>query len=88
MADLTQTQVAAALVESIYRRSPNDQPIDPIQNIGGADVDAADIDIDGKRMAITPGMAVSAEIITGDRRVIEYVLSPILRYRHESARER
>ena len=27
--------------------------------------DAADIDIEGKRVAIAPGMAVSAEIITG-----------------------
>ena len=49
---------------------------------------ADEIDIDGKRVAITPGMAVSAEIITGDRRVIDFLLSPILRYRHESARER
>ncbi len=49
---------------------------------------AADINVDGKRVAIVPGMAVNAEIITGDRRVIDYLLSPILRYRHESARER
>jgi uncharacterized protein YecT (DUF1311 family) len=32
-------------------------------------------------------MAVNAEIITGDRRVIDFVLSPILRYRNESERE-
>jgi len=51
-------------------------------------LDASTIDVDGKPVAIAPGMAVSAEIITGERRVIEYVLSPILRYRHESARER
>ncbi len=51
-------------------------------------LDAADIAIDGKRIAIGPGMAVNAEIITGDRRVIDYVLSPILRYRNESGRER
>lgn len=51
-------------------------------------LDASTIDVDGKPVAISPGMAVSAEIITGDRRVIEYVLSPILRYRHESGRER
>jgi hypothetical protein len=31
---------------------------------------------------------VDDEIITGDRRVIDFVLSPILRYRHESGRER
>jgi hypothetical protein len=49
-------------------------------------LDAADID--SKRVAISPDMAVSAEIVTGDRRVIEYVLSPILRHRYESGRER
>ena len=39
-------------------------------------------------VAIAPGMVVSAEIITGDRRVIEYALSPVLRCRHEAGRER
>jgi hemolysin D len=51
-------------------------------------LDATDILVDGKRVAIAPGMAINAEIITGDRRVIDFVLSPILRYRHESGRER
>jgi hemolysin D len=51
-------------------------------------LEAADINVEGKRVAIATGLAVSAEIITGDRRVIEYVPSPILRYRHESGRER
>ncbi len=47
MADLTRTQIAAALAESVYRRSPDDQPIDPIQNLGGADVDLANISLPG-----------------------------------------
>jgi membrane fusion protein, hemolysin D len=33
-------------------------------------------------------MAVTVEIRTGQRRIIEYVLSPLLRYRQESMRER
>lgn len=37
---------------------------------------------------LTPGMSVQAEIKTGDRRVIDYFLSPLLRYRDESLRER
>lgn len=51
-------------------------------------LDVAALDIDGQRIPIAPGMAVNAEVITGDRRVIEYLLSPLLRYRHESGRER
>jgi hemolysin D len=34
------------------------------------------------------GMAVTAEIKTGRRRVIEFLLSPLMRYRHEAWRER
>ncbi|MFW2015526.1 hypothetical protein ACG9ZD_22180, partial [Acinetobacter bereziniae] len=37
---------------------------------------------------LEPGMAVTAEIKTGRRRVIEYMLSPLLRVRQEAARER
>ena len=44
--------------------------------------------IDGKRVKLTPGMAVTAEIKTGQRRVIEFLLSPLLRYRHDAIRER
>jgi hemolysin D len=33
-------------------------------------------------------MAVTAEIKTGRRRVISYLLDPVLRYRDESFRER
>jgi hemolysin D len=46
------------------------------------------IDTEAGRMQLGPGMAVTAEIKTGQRRVIEYLLSPIMRYRHDSLRER
>jgi membrane fusion protein, hemolysin D len=39
-------------------------------------------------LALEPGMTVMAEIKTGQRRVISYVLSPFMRYRHEALRER
>ena len=47
-----------------------------------------DMLIDGKRVNLTPGMAVTAEIKTGQRRVIEYLLSPVQRAGSESLRER
>jgi hemolysin D len=37
---------------------------------------------------LEPGMTVTAEIKTGQRRVVEYLLSPLLRYRHEGVSER
>lgn len=43
---------------------------------------------EGKEEALVPGMSVTAEIKTGRRRVIEYLLDPVLRFRDESLRER
>ena len=44
--------------------------------------------VDGKTINLSPGMAVTVEIKTGKRRLIEYFLSPLLQYREESLRER
>ena len=44
--------------------------------------------IDDRMVELAPGMAVTVEIKTGRRRVIEYLLSPLLRYKQESLRER
>ncbi len=46
------------------------------------------IDVDGKRIKLSPGMNVTAEIKTGKRRVIEYLLSPVQRAVGESLKER
>jgi hemolysin D len=40
------------------------------------------------RLPLEPGMSVTAEIKTGQRQVISYLLSPFMRYRHEALRER
>ena len=44
--------------------------------------------VKGKRIRLKPGMAVTAEVRTGTRRVIEYFLAPLLRMKNESIRER
>ena len=41
-----------------------------------------------KLVNLSPGMAVTVEIKTGSRRIISYLLSPLLRYRQETLRER
>lgn len=40
------------------------------------------------KVPLTPGMAVTAEIQTGERRLISYLLSPLARHVSESMRER
>jgi hemolysin D len=44
--------------------------------------------VDGRHEKIRAGMRVSAEIKTGDRRVIEYLLSPVMQAVKEAGRER
>lgn len=46
------------------------------------------IRVDGSDMQLTPGMSVTVEVKTGKRRVIEYILTPLLRYKDEAIRER
>jgi hemolysin D len=51
-------------------------------------LDRTQMQIDDNLVNLSPGMAVTVEIKTGSRRVISYLLSPLLRYRQESLRER
>lgn len=44
--------------------------------------------IDGKQMPLLPGMAGSVQIKTGERRIIDYVLSPLITHTNESLNER
>ena len=51
-------------------------------------LDKTQMQIEDKMVDLAPGMAVTIEVKTGSRRIIEYVMSPLLRYRQESLRER
>lgn len=44
--------------------------------------------VEGKEVKLMPGMAVTAEVQTGKRRIIEFFIAPLLRYSQESIRER
>ncbi|MGB5202284.1 MAG: HlyD family type I secretion periplasmic adaptor subunit, partial [Sedimenticolaceae bacterium] len=46
------------------------------------------IEIDHRPVPLSPGMKVTVEAKTGTRRLIEFFLSPLLRYASESVRER
>jgi hemolysin D len=44
--------------------------------------------VSGSTGAVSAGMSVTSDIRTGERRLIEYFLAPLLRYRQEALRER
>ena len=46
------------------------------------------MDVEDKRVNLSPGMAVTIEIKTGSRSIISYLFSPLIRYKHDSLRER
>ena len=46
------------------------------------------INVDGKDIPLSPGMAVTVEVLTGHRRALDYVLSPLREVASSSAHER
>jgi hemolysin D len=65
----------------------------PIDKVGlvyptRVSLDRATIPVEGRQVNLSPGMAVTVEIKTGQRRLIEFFLSPLLKSVQESARER
>lgn len=51
-------------------------------------LDRTRMEIEGRSVNLTPGMAVTVEIKTGSRTILSYLLSPLRRYRQETLRER
>ena len=51
-------------------------------------LDRTRMQIDDRSVDLSPGMAATVEIKTGARTILGYLLSPLLRYRQETLRER
>ena len=51
-------------------------------------LDRTQMQVDDALASLSPGMAVTVEIKTGSRAVISYLLSPLVRYAHDSMHER
>lgn len=51
-------------------------------------LDRSTVNVQGELVELSPGMSVNVDIKTGRRRIIEYLLSPLLRHQHESLHER
>lgn len=51
-------------------------------------MDRTTMRVKDRTVKLTPGMAATIEIKTGKRRIIEFLMTPLLRYRDESLRER
>lgn len=59
-----------------------------LEYVARISLNRASIQRENGALTLSPGMTVTVEIKTGARTVMDYLLSPLGRYRHESLRER
>jgi len=76
-----------AIVTTVSRDAIQDEKKGLIYSVK-ITLDRSQINVEGKTMPLSAGMSVTAEIKTGTRRIIEYVLSPLIQHQHESLNER
>jgi hemolysin D len=96
-------QVLSISSDSIVRDAPGDKSADKPAAAGSStsepkgqeltyaariSLDRTQMQVEDKLVNLSPGMAVTAEIKTGSRRIIGYLLSPLMKYKQESLRER
>lgn len=76
--------------DALKSNAPNQQNATPSDTayVARVTVNETSIQTEQGPLPLEPGMTVTAEIKTGDRRLISYILSPFMRYAHEALRER
>jgi len=94
---MVQGSVAQVSADSTEAPNPNtrsgslagrDRPVGALAFRTLVDLEQQQLESDGQRYPLAPGMQVMAEIHLGDRTVLEYLLSPVRRAFHEAGRER
>lgn len=80
-------EVAPALPQGSPPEKSSELPESPTYT-ARISVDRSFMKVDGRTEYLRPGMAVTAEIKTGDRSIISYLLSPLARRTQESLHER
>lgn len=74
-------------IRQVSRDAIVDEELGPVFD-ARVHMDKKEIYADGRLVPLTPGMTVSVEVKTGKRQIIEFLLSPVMRYQNESLRER
>ncbi len=85
--DYTKYGTVPAVVSSVSRDAIEDEKKGPVYAVR-ITLRQPSIVIDGRLVPLSAGMAVRAEIRTGTRRVVEYVLSPLVQHQKEALHER
>ncbi len=83
--DATEAPSANTHSHALFGR---DRPMGPLAFRAIVELDSQQLEADGTKLALSPGMQVVAEIKLGRRTLLEYLLSPVQKVVHEGARER
>jgi hemolysin D len=91
--DVSRDAIAAATRQSDESAGAPGQPQTPATlasptYVARVSLDKTSMVVDGRREALIPGMAVTAEVRTGRRTIINYLLSPLARKSNEALHER
>lgn len=70
-------------VVSVSPDAFDDEKLGPVYRIR-VGLEKLNMVVDGKNASISPGMTATVEVKTGKRRIIEFFLSPIIKYANES----
>jgi len=97
-------KVLSVSSDSIVRDLPSDKSADPktagaasstsepkgqeLTYAARISLDRMQMQVEDKMVNLSPGMAITAEIKTGSRRIISYLLSPLMKYQEDSLKER
>lgn len=74
-------------VRSISKHSTEDEKLGPVYEVFVTPKETTFL-VEGKRVPITSGMSLTAEIKVGKRRVIEFFIYPIIKYLDEGIKVR
>lgn len=88
-----------AEVESVNQNTVqgSQRPADTTENVDMSErlrytvrikLEPGSLDVDGHPANLVPGMSVKAEILTGRRRIIDFILAPLREHIHDAFRER
>jgi hemolysin D len=87
--DFTRFGYIEGTVQWVGTDAVNDPKLGPVYPVRiGLSAAETPNTVNGLHGAVTAGMSVTADIRTGERRLIEYFIAPLLRYRQEALRER
>lgn len=85
--EYTKYGTVPGVIEQVSRDAVTDEKRGPVYTVK-VRLARDRLTVDGRDAPIAPGMTGSVEIKTGSRRLIEYLLSPLLQHGRESLRER